>query len=163
MFAVGETVAYGSIGVCKICEISENKLTGIVRQYYVLHPVDSDKNVIYVPIDNEKLVSRMRPIPTKKELRRLIDESAKQNVEWIDNNLERAQVYRDILADGDFKMNIKLLRTLHARSLSLLENGRHLPKSDERIYKDCSKLIGSELSSILDMDQTEVLQLILSD
>lgn len=163
MFAVGETITYSSIGVCKINEITENKLTGVLRKYYVLLPVDTDKNVIYVPVDNEKLVSRMRAVPTKKELKTLLSQVNGDSVEWIENNLERSQVYRDILADGDMKNNIRLLRTLHARSLHLKAAQRHLPKSDERIYKDCTKLIASQLSTILETEQDQVLQMVLCD
>lgn len=163
MFAVGETVTYSSIGVCKIEDISENKLTGVLRKYYVLRPVDTDKNVIYVPVDNEKLVSRMRAVPTKKELKMLLSQVNGDGVEWIENNLERSQVYRDILADGDMKNNIRLLRTLHARSLHLSAAQRHLPKADERIYKDCTKLIVSQLSTILEIEQDQVLQMALFD
>ncbi|MBR2714935.1 MAG: CarD family transcriptional regulator, partial [Ruminococcus sp.] len=63
MFAVGDTVIYGSVGVCKISDITENKLTGVVRKYYVLKQIDSYESVIYVPVDNEKLTSRMRCVP----------------------------------------------------------------------------------------------------
>ena len=163
MFAIGETVIYGSIGICKVDEISKNKLTGVMREYYVLRPVDTDKNVIYVPVDNEKLTSRMRVIPTKKEMKCLLEKVPGEKVEWIDNNIERAQVYRDIVADGDIMMNIRLLRTLHARNLSLMDADRRLPKTDERICKDCSKLIASELSYILELEQGEALQLVLSE
>ncbi len=163
MFAVGETVIYGSTGVCKISEVTENKLTGVLRKFYVLHPVDTDKNAIYVPVDNEKLVSRMRVVPTKKELKQLLAEVDVENVEWIENNLERAQIYRDILADGDIKMNIRLLRTLRIRQNTMLQSGRHLSKSDERIYKDCSKLLSSELSIVLNIEHDQVLQLVLNE
>lgn len=162
MFIAGETIIYGSIGVCEIKEISENRLTGTMRQYYVLQPVDTDKNVIYVPVDNEKLVSRMRAVPSKKEITKLMKEVDSEEVLWIDNNIERTQVYREIIADGELKKNIRLLRTLNRRSVNLLENGKHLPKSDERIFKECSKLISHELSSIMQLSPDEALKLALA-
>ena len=162
MFLAGETIIYGSIGVCEIKEISEYRLTGTLRQYYVLQPVDTVKNVIYVPVDNEKLVSRMRAVPSKNEITKFIKEVDSEEVLWIDNNIERTQVYREIIADGELKKNIRLLRALSRRSVSLLEEGKHLPKSDERIYKECSKLISHEISFIMQLDIDEALQLALT-
>ncbi|MBQ4128278.1 MAG: hypothetical protein IJD68_00735 [Ruminococcus sp.] len=38
---------------------------------------------------------------------------------------------------------------------------KHLPKTDERIYKDASKLLCTEFASILNIDSKEILSLIL--
>lgn len=161
MFSVGERVVYGAIGVCEISDITLNELTGVMREYYILRPVDTDKSVIYVPTDNEKLTSRMRAVPSSKELHKLLSDLKDSKTEWIDNNLERNEKYHEILNNGDIKEIVKLTRTLHDRLQELSQNGRHLPKADERIYKDCSKLLCSEFSSILKLEQSQVLSLIL--
>ncbi len=161
MFSVGERVVYGAIGVCEISDITLNELTGVMREYYILRPVDTDKSVIYVPTDNEKLTSRMRAVPSSKELHKLLSDLKDSKAEWIDNNLERNEKYHEILNNGDIKEIVKLTRTLHDRLQELSQNGRHLPKADERIYKDCSKLLCSEFSSILKLEQSQVLSLIL--
>lgn len=161
MFSVGERVVYGAIGVCEISDITLNELTGVMREYYILRPVDTDKSVIYVPTDNEKLTSRMRAVPSSKGLHKLLSDLKDSKAEWIDNNLERNEKYHEILNNGDIKEIVKLTRTLHDRLQELSQNGRHLPKADERIYKDCSKLLCSEFSSILKLEQSQVLSLIL--
>ncbi len=161
MFTVGDRVIYGASGVCKITDIVENELTGVLRQYYLLSPVSSDKSLIYVPLNNEKLIQRMRKVPTPKELKKILAELKHAQLEWIDNNLERSERYHAVVNDGDIKENIKLLRTLYSRQCELLERGKQLPKSDERIYKECSKLLCSEFSFILDLEHSEILALIL--
>lgn len=160
MFLVGETVIYGATGVCKISDISENKLTGKVREYYVLRPVDTDKSVIYVPTDNEKLVSRMRQVPSANELTNMLSDIKGESIPFIENNLERNDVYHAILNDGDIKEIVKLFRTLHSRQLELAGRGKHLPKADERLYKDCSRLLCSELNTILNLENSEILSLL---
>ena len=163
MFEVSQTIAYSSIGACKINEIAKNNLTGELREYYVLQPVNNEKNVIYVPVDNEKLVSRIHILPTTKELKLLISQVKDDSLDWIDNTVERSQKFRSILADGDLKNNMILLRELHKRSLYLTGIGRHLPKSDEYIYKDCSKLVVSQISAVLGVADDEALKMVFCD
>ena len=63
MFTVGDAVVYGTQGVCRISEITEMTVAKVVRSYYVLVPVYSEKTTLYVPVDNEEVVkSRMRPV-----------------------------------------------------------------------------------------------------
>lgn len=161
MFSINDRIIYGIAGVCKITDITENTLTGVNRKYYVLRPVDTDKSVIYVPLDNEKLTSRMRAVPSAKQLTKMLDTIRDKQLTWIDNNLERSKQYHKILSDGDIESVVVLFRTLHAYMLKLSDIGKHLPKSDERLYKECSKLLCSEFSSILNMEHSEVLSVIL--
>ncbi len=162
MFKIGDKVTYGTVGVCEISDITENELTGELREYYVLRPVDTDKSTIYVPVLNEKLTSRMRKIPSEKELKSIMSQSKKEKLDWIDNNFERNDEFHAILSDGDIKENIKLLRALNLRANELQKIGKHLPKADERIFKECSKLVCSEISLILSMENSEILPLVLN-
>ncbi|MBQ2971315.1 MAG: hypothetical protein IJE16_02050 [Ruminococcus sp.] len=161
MFSVGEKVIYGAVGVCLITDIIENELTGVMREYYVLRPVDSDKSVIYVPTNNEKLVSRMREVPSSQKLRETIKDIKGKELLWIDNNLERSESFRAILSDGDIESVAVLFRTLHKRREELSERGKRLVKSDENLYRECSKLLCSEFAIILSLEQSQVLSLIL--
>ncbi len=161
MFSSGDKVIYGAVGVCEITDIAKNELTGVLREYYVLRPVDTDKSVIYVPIDNEKLVLRMREVPNSKELRETLKEIQGEELTWIDNNLERSESFRAILIDGDIKRVAVLFKTLHRHREELLERGKRMPKSDENLYRECSKLLCSEFMEILSLEQSQVLSLIL--
>lgn len=161
MFSVDDRIIYGATGVCKITDIVENELTGVVREYYVLRPIDTDKSVIYVPVDNEKLTARMRAVPTQKEFKSMLSKVKGEKLPWIENNLERNDSFHEILNDGDIQRIVVLFRTLHSRQLELSDCGKHLPKADERIYKECSKLLCSEFSSILNLPQSDILSVVL--
>ena len=161
MFSVDDRVIYGNTGVCKIENIIENELTGTMREYYVLRPVDTDKSVIYVPVDNEKLTARMRVVPSAKELKSILLKAKGVQIEWIDNNLQRTEHFHEILNDGEILRVVALFRTLHLRQKELSDRGRHLPKTDERVYKDCSRLLCSEFSAILNLAQSEVMSVII--
>ena len=58
MYSIGEVVLYGSNGVCEITEITTKKIGKDSIEYYVLKPVCSDSSTLFVPTQNEMLVSR---------------------------------------------------------------------------------------------------------
>lgn len=163
MFSVGDRIIYGATGVCKVENIIENELTGTMREYYMLRPVDTDKSTIYVPVDNEKLVSRMRTVPSAKELKKMMSNAKDEQLEWVDNHLRRNEVFHEILNEGEIPRILVLFKTLNSRCVMLSEENKRLPKTDERIYKECQKLLCCEFSAILDIDQSEVISFILDN
>ena len=70
MFEVGQTVLYGTEGVCRITEIQEMKVGKKKSEYYVLKPVYRDGATIYVPMDNATLLNRMRQVLSAEEIDR---------------------------------------------------------------------------------------------
>ena len=59
MFAVNDIVHYGGSGLCLILEIATLRFGRIREKYYVLKPLYGDSSYIYVPVENEALVSKM--------------------------------------------------------------------------------------------------------
>ena len=163
MFSVGDRIIYGSTGVCQIEDIVENELTGIMREYYVMRPVDTNKSTIYVPVDNEKLVSRMREVPSAEKLKAMIQNAKKEQIEWVDNHIRRSELFHEILNEGEIPRILVLFKTLNARSVTLAQENKHLAKTDERIFKECQKLLSSEISAILNVEQNEALNIILNN
>ena len=163
MFSVGDRIIYGSTGVCQIENIVENELTGIMREYYVLRPVDTNKSTIYVPVDNEKLISRMREVPSAEKLKAMIKNAKNDQIKWVDNHLRRSELFHEILSEGEIPRILVLFKILNARSVVLSKENKHLPKTDERIYKECQKLLCSEISAILNVEQNEALNIMLNN
>ena len=163
MFSVGDRIIYGSTGVCQIEDIVENELTGVMREYYVMRPVDTNKSTIYVPVDNDKLVSRMREVPSAEKLKAMIQNAKKEQIEWVDNHIRRSELFHEILNEGEIPRILVLFKTLNARSVMLAQENKHLPKTDERIFKECQKLLCSEISAILNVEQNEALNIILNN
>lgn len=162
MFSVGDKVIYSSTGACEISDIVKNKLTGVLREYYVLNPIKGKQSVVYVPIDNDNLICRMRELPTKKEIKKLLLELKDSSIDWNDNNIDRAQYFHKIYIEGDIRQQLLLFKTLYLRRLELLERGKHLSMSDEKLYKDCQKLLCAEFSVILNINEEEALCLLIN-
>ena len=63
---------YGSFGICKITAIEKRDFTGEEQEYYILKHINSEKNIFYVPTNNDKALSKMHRICSKAEVDELI-------------------------------------------------------------------------------------------
>ena len=83
MYSIGEIVLYGSNGVCEITEITTKKIGKDSIEYYVLKPVCSDSSTLFVPTQNEMLVSRMRVVLSSDEIKDILSQKTNNEI-WID-------------------------------------------------------------------------------
>ena len=156
MFHCGETVLYGTEGVCRIAEIREMKVGRTRENYYVLKPVYRESATIYVPVDNEKLVARMRRLLSAQEIDSLLGAVALEDVPWVDDPNERRTVYGEILASGDRCRIVRMIRTLYLRRQQLRTAGRQLRSGDDQLLREAEKLLPDEFALVLAIPQQEV-------
>ncbi|MDU5022041.1 MAG: CarD family transcriptional regulator, partial [Clostridiales bacterium] len=65
-------IMYGTTGVCKISDITNEKfINGEHRKYYVLTPIYCNDTIIKTPVDNKKV--SMRKIISKEDAHLLIN------------------------------------------------------------------------------------------
>lgn len=62
-------------------------------EYYVLKPVCSDSSTLFVPTQNEMLVSRMRVVLSSDEIKDILSQKTDNEI-WIDNKAERCEKSR---------------------------------------------------------------------
>ena len=98
MFKVNDVVVYSSQGVCEIIDIEDRKIGGEIKTYFVLKPKNDKGAICYVPTWNEKAWGKMRKVMTKKDIDALIDSMPHKKPTWIENENERKETYRQILA-----------------------------------------------------------------
>ena len=94
MFHVGDIPSHMAHRVCKIEGTEENDLGGNTVEYYVLRPVFDENAKIYVPMNNQMLLSRMRDTLTDQEARRLLDSTSDAELVWNEDDTLRKQQYR---------------------------------------------------------------------
>jgi len=160
MFSKGDSIVYGSYGVCKIVGIKDMKVEEEVSSYYVLEPVFENNLTFYLPIGNEVIKEKMYHTLTTEEIYALIKAMPDEDTIWIENDNERREHYKQIIAGNDHTALVKLIKTLSLRQQELKENGKKLYISDERFLKDAEKVLYDEFAHVLDIKQEEVLPLI---
>ena len=133
MLEPGQTVLYGTEGICTIEAIETLRIGGKRSKYYVLRPVYRTRATIYVPTDNELLCSRMRPVLSEPEIESLLQSAAGESISWIDDPNERKQVFAQILSGGE-----------------------QLRIADEQTLRDAEKLLNDEFAHVLHIPQQDV-------
>ena len=153
MFQVNDVVIYGSLGVCEIISIDDRKIDGTIKKYFVLRP-NNDKNAtFYVPTWNEKAWRKMRKVMTKEEVNALIDSMPRTSPAWIENESERKEAYKKILASGDQSAMISMLQALFIHKREREAAGKRLHVSDEHFMKDAEQLLYNEWQYVLNVDK----------
>lgn len=163
MFDTGDTVLYSAKGICKITGISEQKFGGSKRKYYVLEPVYQKNSSVFIPADNEKLLSKMKPVLTKDEIDGIIHETVSCCPEWIENENERKLYFSGILAGGSRKELILLIKTIYEHRRELTEKGKKLHACDEVTFKEAEALLYDEFAYVLGIKPTEVVFYIMKE
>lgn len=160
-FAVNDSVLYGAEGVCRIAEISEQDFMGTRAQYYVLKPVYSAGSTIFVPVENEALVGKMRRILSPEEIRSLIKTMPDEALLWIDDDNARRAHYHEIIQNGDRAQLVGLIKALYTRRETQQAKGRKLHAADERYLHDAEKILYDEFAHVLQIKRDEVLPFIM--
>ncbi len=156
MLKISETVMYGTTGVCMVERTEEKQIGRETKTYYVLKPVASNSSTVFVPTDNEKLLSKVRKLITAEEIDGILEKLSTEPDFWPENEGERKEKYSEIIASGDRKACLVVLRTLYNRQKILSRCGKRLHIADERAMKEARRLICDEFSFALGINADEV-------
>lgn len=162
MFQINDTITYGTNGVCKIDDITMKEFMGATKEYYVLKPVSDSASTLYVPVHNEKVVSKMKKILSKQEVYQLIETMPEQENIWFQKDNERKEQYKKIIADGDHGKLIGMIKAIYLQKKKREEEGKRLHISDDRFFKEAERILYDEFQYVLNIKKEELLPLIFS-
>lgn len=155
MYGVGDTIVYGTKGVCRIEKTEQRYVRGEYRDYLVLCPVFDRNSTIYVPADNEASRAKMRPLTDADEVRKMIGSVPEAEAIWLSDDNERKQHYLGLIDQCD-RMNIlRIIITLHVHRTEQAQRGRRLHQADEVILKQAEKLLYDEFAFVLGISPDE--------
>jgi len=150
MYSIGDNVIYGSSGVMTIVDIRRERILSDEREYYVLKfPRAQAGAFTFVPVDNEKLTSMMRPLPSKEEIMEILHsgEIASEE-EWVKDNRIRTDRFKQVIERGAYtgKDVEKYIQKTDKRRSDYYHYYTGKEWSDARNYDLClnSECIGDE-------------------
>lgn len=151
MFQINDVIIYAAQGVCEITGTEEKTVNGKKKTYFVLKPVGDKGSTIFAPTDNELVLRKMRRLLTKDEIHKLIDSMQSEKAVWVENESERKELYKSILAKGDHVELIKMIKAIYAHKNEREAEGKRLHMSDERFFKDAEQILYNEFQYVLDL------------
>lgn len=154
MFEIGTCIVCGQRGVCKVEAIGPIGLYGSEKDYYTLSQIYSRGAVSYVPADSDKVI--MRKVISKVEAEKLIEEMDSIESLWIENEKRREDIFKKALRTCDTREWVKMVKTLYARKISRLAQGKKVTASDERFLKAAEDNLYGELAVALDIPKKDV-------
>ena len=144
-------VTYGPQGIYRIENISEQNLTGKKVKYYILKSVKGNNSTIYVPVDNETLVGKIRPVLSADQVYRLNDD-----LEWIENDDDRKTQFKAIISESAPEKLAQLIKMVYIHQRELEGMGKKLHVADERAFKEAERILYDEFSLVLDVKSDSV-------
>ena len=156
MYSVNEKIHYGGSGVCVIQEIAMMRFGRTRERYYVLKPVYQNSSVIYVPVDNEVLVAKMRPVLSREEVDHLIESMDTIPTAWEEDPQARKACFDALLRSNECRSLIVIIKTLNAHRERRQADGKALHVADESYLREAQRLLYDEFAGALGILPAEV-------
>lgn len=163
MLELGSYVIYGDNGVCLVADKRKEKFAGVIREYYILKPQGNEGATLFVPTDNEELLSKMRSILSKEEIMDIIHSLPKEDLAWEENNKVRGEYYNKVFEEGDRRELLILIKALYNHKKDRQEEGKKLWTIDENAMKHAESLVYEEFGTVLGIPQEEVVDFIVAE
>ncbi len=153
---VGGTAFYGAQGVCVVEDKVIRRVDGREREYLLLRPVRDVRSTVYIPTDNETLMSAVRPVLTAREIDAMLAGLSAAELSWIDDDAERRELCAAVVKCGDCD---RLPRLVGLLCLYRRERGRGALRarlSDDRLLKETERLLCDEFAYALGIPAAQV-------
>jgi CarD family transcriptional regulator len=154
-------VLYGAHGVCEVSGVVEKEVDGRRQDYYVLRPVYDSRTTIFLPLNDERSVKKMRRVLSPDEIYSLIRTMPDETAIWIENETERRTRYKAILAEGDRAELVRVIKALYFHQQELTAAGKKMHLADKQFMRDAEKLLYEEFAHVLNINREQVLPFIL--
>lgn len=161
MFEVNDYIVCGANGVCKVIDIVEPSISVCSGkgQYYKLQPVYEKESVLYIPIENNKVL--MREIISRDEVDTLIKEIQSIELLSFDSDRECEMKYKEMMRKYDCRECLKIIRTSYLRNKERLSEGKKATCVDERYLKIAEDYVYGEFALVLNIPKDKVKDFIL--
>ncbi|ASK63878.1 CarD family transcriptional regulator [Virgibacillus phasianinus] len=160
MFQIGDLIIYSAHGICRIDDICEKTVSGITRQYYVLHPeADQHQLTISTPVDNKKVV--MLELIHEDEAYEILELFKYPGIKWNDNANLRFHIYSEVVNTGDRKDIAKVVNTLLRGKMEAALHDRKLHERDLKLLQTTKDTLFKELSISLDTSFEEINEIVI--
>lgn len=108
MFNKGDTVIYGSAGICTVSDIRKENFAGEKKLYYILKPISEKGTTVYHPVDGDE--SKLRLPLAAEQINEFLKTDFASAVIWQSGDIARRELFDEILKE---KEPVKLLSLIN--------------------------------------------------
>ena len=155
MFKIGEVVVYGAQGICKIDCIQTKQIGKQSADYYVLKPLFNENTSVFVPIDNKILTAKVQSVLSLEQAKILIESVPQISILKFENENQKREQYKNIIAGGNREALIALIKTIFAERDVRRNTGKKLNINDEQMLRKAEALICNELAFVYGVEPSE--------
>lgn len=155
MFQIGERVVYGFHGICKVADLEERVIARKRVVYLVLEPTGPGSSKFYVPTHNAVAMAKVKHLLSKEELEEMLSSEIVRNGMWIPEENRRKMAYRELISSGDREKLLQMIRCIYLYKEEQAAVGKRCHMCDDNFLRDAERLLGSEISVILNIDPDE--------
>jgi len=83
-----------------------------------------------------------------------------EKANWIANENERKNMYRDIISKGNHTELIKMIKAIFIEKREKESEGKRLHASDERFLKEAEQILYGEFQYVLNLNEDELMNYI---
>ena len=153
IFTKGEHVIYASNGICIVEDVK--KMSFIKgepeKTYYILRPQKDKNSTIYIPHDNELLLSKMRAPISAPEIEKTVKST--KTCEWIEDRKQRNLYYRELFALPHPSNLLSVLKSILKKRSELTDTGKKMCAIDKELYESALNYVKNEFTFVLGGDE----------
>lgn len=156
MFEIGDYIVCGNNGICAVEDVNTIQVPDVDpnRLYYILRPVYAKSSVVYIPVDNDKII--MRKVLTKEQVHELIDRIPEIETIGESNDKQREERFKECMKNHDCHDWIRVIKTLYLRRQERVERGQKVTATDARYLKTAEDNLYCEFAMALGIEKNEV-------
>ncbi len=156
MFQIGDSVVYGTTGVCTISSLGPLSMHGVdrKRQYYTLQPMYQSGSV-YVPAEGDKLKDMRAPL-TRAEAEELLERIPSIQPCQIQNfnYKQRSDAFSAALHENCCESLVGIIKAVEWKKRRFREKQQY--NADNSFHKRAMNLLCGELSFALGLPMEEI-------
>lgn len=159
MFNIGDIIVYGSQGVCKIDTVETKQIGKLSADYYVLKPLFNESTSLFVPVDNDKLTSKIRNVLSKAQLDVLVEKIPDIELLPHQDENQKRELYKLKLSES-LESIAAVIKTIRHEKEFRKQSGKKLNIGDEQTLRKAEMLFYNEIAFVLNVEPEKVKDII---
>lgn len=144
MLTVGNYIVHSGHGVCTIVDKKYNE--NMNKHFFYLKTISNNMSIM---IPEDKVNDFLRPILSKDECLRIVEEASSLEINYKKDNKERKNQFQILISSNNLMDTLHLLKNLYALSEEKKKEKKTLGSFDTQFFQQAYRKVTDEISIVL--------------